>query len=635
MEFLCIFIPAMIFCLVRRNILGLKNEEKNSVLNLILEYAIACVGINLLFQLFIILTYPKVIDISKYLNHNIVFAVKYLLSGAVVAVIIPCIEKYIRNNFELEISFQKYTFNFQGNFNKIYTFLDGIEEILSKPKMQKVFYIFSVLIVLFVCAINVLRIFDNALWLDEMFTVGSSDLSFYSMIEYIVSNGHSPLHYILAWIGNGICNLSLDYHKFYVYHIFSFIPWMITILIGLSVVRKWFGTITSIIFSVCATLLYSSIYIALEVRMYSLCQLFILLTFLAAYKCYQNKKIISFILFSFFSVLAIYSHYFAIPPIGSIYLIMLGYFYLKDNKYIKNVILSGVFIIASLIPWFWLSAHRHKGIISNYGLKETADIITCLNYIFSSEFSLILFIIFIIAVFVSINGYFDFINVTQSNLKKKIKINLNKINLNNSIMVWELSGLLSVFSMIIATIIFSHLFFPIITKGTLRYFLPGIVILWLLFGIYIQKLNKKNLASSIVILLIILSGLPRLIDTYSKEMNANILHIQTLDTVTKVISSNEFIITDQKHLTWGFLSKDYLGIDKKRVKFFDKQEEFALKSNNKYLLIFKKPIEDKFRKEIYKKGYKLNTIKEHGLIGNLSSNIYQLEKTKNYKGDQK
>ena len=119
MEFLCIFIPTMIFCLVRRNLLGLQNEEENSVLNLILEYAIACAGINLLFQLFIILTYPKVIDISKYLNHDIVFAVKYLLSGAVVAVIIPCIEKYIRDNFELEINCPKYTFNFQGIFNTI------------------------------------------------------------------------------------------------------------------------------------------------------------------------------------------------------------------------------------------------------------------------------------------------------------------------------------------------------------------------------------------------------------------------------------------------------------------------------------------------------------------------------------
>lgn len=635
MEFLCIFIPAMIFCLVRRNILGLKNEEKNSVLNLILEYAIACVGINLLFQLFIILTYPKVIDISKYLNHDIVFAVKYLLSGSIVAVIIPCIEKYIRNNFELEISFQKYTFNFQENFNKIYTFLDRIEEFLSKQKIQKVFYIFSVLIVLFVCAINVLRIFDNALWLDETHTVGASCMSFFSLTKFAISSGHSPLYYIFAWLGNNILDFQQDYHNFYVYHIFSLIPWMITILIGLSVVRKWFGTITSTIFSVCATLLYSSIYIALEVRMYSLCQLFILLTFLAAYKCYQNKKIISIIFFSIFSVLAIYSHYFAIPPIGGIYLIMLGYFYLKDNKYIKNVILSGVFIIASLIPWFWLSAHRHKGIISNYGLKETADIITCLNYIFSSEFSLILFIAFIIAVFVSINYCFGFINVTQSNLKKKIKINFNKINLSNSIVVWELSGLLSVFGMIIAAIIFSHLYFPIITKGTLRYFLPGIVILWLLFGIYIQKLNKKNLVSLIVILLIIFSGLPRLMDIYHKEMNENILHIQTLEAVSKQVNSKEFVITDQKHFIWGFLSEYYLGIDKKRVIFIDKQENLIPKINDKYLLILKKPIEDKFRKEIYKKGYKLNIIKEHGLIGNLSSNIYQLEKTKNYKGDQK
>lgn len=521
---------------------------------------------------------------------------------------------------------RKYTVNFQQIFNKIGTNFNKIEAFLSNPKIQKLFYISVVLIVLSVCVINIMRIYDNSLWYDEIKTVKISKMPFDLMIKEIIVQGHSPLHYILAWIGNGIFNLSQDYHNFYVYHIFSFVPWFITILLGLSVVRKWFGKIVSIIFSICATLLYSSIYIALEVRMYSLCQLFILLTFLAAYKCYQNKKKISFFLLAIFSVLAIYSHYFAIPPIVGIYLIMLGYFYIKDNKYVKSVILSGLFIIASLIPWFWLSVQRQKGLISNYGLKETADLITCLNYIFSSKFSLILFIIFVIAGFASINHHFNFINLTQLNSKIKIEINYKKVNSNNVQVIWILSGLLSVFGMIIAAIVFSYLCFPIITKETLRYFLPGIVILWLLFGIFVQELRKKNLVATIVLFLIIFSGLPKLIDTYNMEIKSNIVHLQTLESVKQILKSDYCIIAYHKHFTYNTLWDVYYSMPKIKTVYINQKELQELQLNNKSLIILKNPIEKNLKNSILKRGFTLKTIKENGKVGNRLANIYLLIK---------
>lgn len=624
MEFLCIFIPAIILCLVRRKLLKLGNEENSRVINLILEYAIACVAINFFFQLFIVSVYTKVTDISKYLNHDIIFSLKYLLSASAIAIIIPCIEKYIRNNFEIEIIYPQFRFDFQESFFKIGTFFNKIEDFLSKPRIQKIFYVFVVLVVLSVCGINIMRIYDNALWLDEIHTVGASQFSFSSMLNFVAKNGHSPLHYIFAWNLNKIINITQDYHYFYLYHLTSLLPWIITIVVGITFVKKWFGNVASLIFLACASLLHSSIYIALEVRMYSLCQLFILMTFLATYKCYVIPKTLNFILLSFFAICAIYSHYFALPVVAIMYLIMFVYFYLYNGKILKNFFISCVFIIVALLPWIIFVYRTKKALISDYGLKSIASISSCFNYIFYSDFSWILFIIFIIVTFTIINRNFNLINTQYFNGRHKIKINFNNINFETPLTVWMLSGVLAVLGMIIGSLVFSYLFFPIITTGTLRYFLPAIVVLWLLLGVFVQQLHNKNLIVATIVILLIISGVPRVINVYNEETRASFLHIQTLEAINKIIEPNNLVITDQKHLSWGFLSQEYLRIDKKNVVNYDLKEISKINKNKRYLLILKNPADKNIKNILSKTGYTLNTVKEHGRIGNLSANIYQV-----------
>lgn len=627
MEFLCIFIPAMIFCLVRRKLLKIGNEENSRVINLILEYAIACVAINFFFQLFIVSVYTKVTDISKYLNHDITFSLKYLLSASIIAIIIPCIEKYIRNNFEIEISYPQFRFDFQEFFLKIATFFNRIEEFLSKPKIQKMFYVFVVLIVLLVCGINIMRIYDNALWLDEMVTVlvTESD-SINTVLDVAVRYGHSPLYYIFSWFCNIIIEFSKDYHYFYLYHITALLPWLVTILLGITFVKKWFGNVASLIFLACASLLHSSIYIALEVRMYSLCQLFILMTFLATYKCYQYPKTLNFIFLSVFAIFAIYSHYFALPVIAIIYLVMLVYFYLYDRENVKKIFISSNFIMVALLPWIIFNYQTKKEFISNYGLKGIAGIDSCINYIFSSEFSWFLFIIFLVAALKVFNRYLNLIKIYSSNGKRKIKIICNYNNFSNYKVAWMFSGLLSVLGTMILAVAFSHLFFPIITNWTLRYFLPAIVILWLLLGIFISKLQYKNIINIIVIVLIVVSGIPKIINTYNTEMKVNALHINTMDVIMNKINSQSFIITNQKHITYSAIREGYFNLNANHIKFLDLKKLPVFKTNEKYFLILQKPVDKNIKNTFDKIGYSLIVVKEHGRIGNLSANIYQVRK---------
>lgn len=241
------------------------------------------------------------------------------------------------------------------NAKKINNFLE------SKNYFEHYLFVFTSIIIFITCVINVIRIFDNALWTDEMRTVMASRMSFENMIEFVISEGHSPLYYIFAWLIFNIFDLPVDNYHLYYFHVTSIIPWFITIFLSVTVVKNWFGNIASCIFSICITLLFSSIYIALEVRMYSLCQLFILLIFLIIYKCYQQSNVINFLMLSIFSSAAIYSHYFALPTISILYFFITIYYGLYKKSNLWKPLFSILITALSLLPWTIVCIQGNNG----------------------------------------------------------------------------------------------------------------------------------------------------------------------------------------------------------------------------------------------------------------------------------
>ena len=92
-------------------------------------------------------------------------------------------------------------------------------------------------------------------------------------------------------------------------------------------------------------LLYSS-----EIRMYSWAGVFVTLTGIYTYRIVSkesNKK--NWILFAIFSLLSAYTHYFAMMTIGIINLMLFAYT-IKNKKYIKEFLITGITQIILFIP---------------------------------------------------------------------------------------------------------------------------------------------------------------------------------------------------------------------------------------------------------------------------------------------
>lgn len=495
------------------------------------------------------------------------------------------------------------------NFNDVVFKIKKLNNYLESNKnFEHYLFLFTAFIIITTCIINVIRIFDNALWLDEMRTVMASRMSFDRMIEFVISEGHSPLHYIFSWLIFNIFNLPVDNYHLYYFHITSIIPWFITIILSLTIVKNWFGNITSSVFSICLTLLFSSIYIALEVRMYSLCQLFMLLAFLITYKCYQRSNTIAFIMLSIVSSAAIYSHYFALPAISVLYIFIIIYYFLYEKSNLWKPLFSFVITGLTLMPWTIVCIQgKRGGVIADYHLNNDASILSFLKYIFSaSYFSYFILIIFTI--------------LAISFIKKSLKQN----NINCSI--WVISGLIAVFGTFISALIFSYIFFPIIDRWTLRYFLPEIVILWLLLGIFIQKSKNKRLFTFTIILLIILPGLSKLgLITY-REFKTDSLHEQTIQIISNSLNIHNYVITDQLHMAIEAVYYGYFGLNKEHIFYIEDTKINTIPLIKNSLLIFKEPINKNLKDFIRNNGYSLYVVKENGLIGNIAVNIYKIVK---------
>ena len=194
-----------------------------------------------------------------------------------------------------------------------------------------------------------------------------------------------------------------------------------------------------------------------------------------------------------------------------------------------------------------------------------------------------------------------------------------------------MSGIVAVFGTFVLALIFSYIFFPIIDKWTLRYFLPEITILWLLLGIFIQNSRKQRLFTCIVLLLIILPGVAKLGLTTYREFKADVIHNQTFRIITNSLDLGNYVITDQLHMAIEPVYYGYFGLDKKHLLYIKESNIHSIPLIKDSLLILKEPIKEPLKEFIAQNGYSVCLLKENGLIGNITTNVYRIVKSERKK----
>lgn len=229
-----------------------------------------------------------------------------------------------------------------------------------KTNPWKRLYLFEILfIALSLCFLAV----GDEIWFDEVFSVSIVKHSFSDIISFTAADVHPPLYYFILKLFTLVFGQRMS-----VYHLVSIIPFVLMLLAIGRFVSKHFGFQEAMLSVLLVTAAPNMLMYAVEIRMYSLCCLFVVLSMILAvelcenpdssktsagwfHRVLGNKK---WAAFAVVNVLAAYSHYFA----GAAVLLVAGclfvFFLLQKENRKKNLIhwfLSMAATGVLYLPW--------------------------------------------------------------------------------------------------------------------------------------------------------------------------------------------------------------------------------------------------------------------------------------------
>ncbi|SEV93040.1 glycosyltransferase family 39 protein [[Clostridium] fimetarium] len=192
--------------------------------------------------------------------------------------------------------------------------------------------------------------FHSGLWFDESYTVGLIKHNLIDMCRIATYDVHPHLYYILLKLfsyifGSSIISLRL----------FSVLGAVILALLGFTHIRKDFGVKTGFWFSFFVLFMPSTFKYAQQIRMYTWAPLFVTLAAIYAYRLAieDKKNAKNSILFVTFSVMAAYTHYYALVAVSIINIMLFIYYIVKKSKlknwFIMAVVQLGVFLPGLLV----------------------------------------------------------------------------------------------------------------------------------------------------------------------------------------------------------------------------------------------------------------------------------------------
>lgn len=352
----------------------------------------------------------------------------------------------------------------------------GFKRMDRKRKIEKP-DIFLLCYALLFLGANLLRIFDSVYEGDELFSVLLIKNSVSEICKGTANDVHPPLHYL--WL-----------HLFYLlfgdsgwaYHLASYLPYALTILICLTLVKSRFGRIPAVITITLASLTANAVRFNLEIRMYSLAALFCFLSFLFLYEIMLNDCLRNYALFVLFSIGAAYTHYYAIITVFFYYLALLIWTYWQYHRLNRKLFLTYLVTIILYLPWLTVLFSTLMRSVGGWWSQYIASAAECCWFIFTNYKLLYLFLFFL-ALFLLYS--FHVLSVSPSH---RPHLSSPRFHLT-PLLILVAAGIAGMVGTLAVGVILSHLVRPLFYT---RYAYGATTALFLVFGICVSRMHFRK-----------------------------------------------------------------------------------------------------------------------------------------------
>lgn len=255
-----------------------------------------------------------------------------------------------------------------GKHEKIRSVLDRIADSRAWSVFRKYIGPAVVLAVtILVVCLNFSMMSDRVLWGDEAFSANTAhkDVGGILQVLYYWDN-HPPLfYYWLKLFG------TLFGYKVPVFHLASLVPFLIGIVLALTVVRKHFGMLPAAFFVMVSGLGQACLEYNLEVRMYALAFLGVMGCFYCAYRVIADGSRKTWAGMVLWALAAAYSHYYALVAVGIMLFFTGVAVWIKyRGKTWKKGVLAIVAFLIGYAPWLYFFYAGLKNVSRGWWMTE-------------------------------------------------------------------------------------------------------------------------------------------------------------------------------------------------------------------------------------------------------------------------
>ena len=233
----------------------------------------------------------------------------------------------------------------------------------------------------------------------------------------------------------------------------------------------------------------------LTIRMYGWAMLFLLMAFIYYGEILKDSNKKSWILFTLFTILCAYTHYYLMFSLVVLYLLYPVYLYFnKDVDLKQNLKKWALSIIASIvfyIPWIFTFINQTLVTKDTYTTMKSVSIGTQINYFTyfvlkqTTHLTDVIFTKILIGLFFILLIYMLFIHLLDFKKYESFYI---------------FSGFaVYILSILIGVLILTYTFRPL----DIRYILPAIVVLWFAISVLLGKINTKTLLMVMILALVV------------------------------------------------------------------------------------------------------------------------------------
>lgn len=396
-------------------------------------------------------------------------------------------------------------------------------------------------------------IFSHNIWTDEAFTIQLLRGNIHDIIEGTANDVHPPFYYLYAKIFWELFHESLIAQK-----IATILPMSGVLVVGATLIRKEFGSKTSILFLLFLTCIPCTMEFSVQVRMYSLALFFVTLHGLYAYKAFFSGKWLDFLIFAISGVLAAYNHYFAFVSV----LVTTGLFLLAILFWNRKLLISwgitAIGMVLLYLPWMPYFIRQVTSVEQGYWIPEITAQTIWDYFVWTFDLELVPGMVFIFLILLKAVSTYNIISIEKYRKKENVYALI-------CMLIPTFTALFGVIASVVRTPIYRD-----------QYILPALGLLALFFGISLSNTKKWILILLSAFLLFV--GAVQYKECYRQEYKSSYVE-QTENFLETNMQEGDSLIYNYK--VFGFIYQCYF---KEQPLTYVEEFDFSQDFNTVYFL---------------------------------------------------